>query len=61
MIDSTKRPIAGANVLVEQPDSSGVDRVVELELTASDGTFIFCPLAPGNYDVVVAASAPSPV
>ncbi|HEV2382648.1 MAG TPA: DUF4382 domain-containing protein [Terriglobia bacterium] len=58
---STKAPVANAMVMVEQPDLNGIDRVVESELTAADGTFIFCPLSPGNYDVVVAASTPTPV
>ncbi|HEV2425760.1 MAG TPA: DUF4382 domain-containing protein [Terriglobia bacterium] len=62
VVDSgTQAPIASAMVLVEQPDAAGIDRVVESELTASDGTFIFCPLPAGNYDVVVAAASPSPV
>ena len=57
----TKAAVANAVVMVEQPDSNGTDRAVESGLTASDGTFIFCPLPPGNYDVVVAASTPIPV
>jgi Domain of unknown function (DUF4382) len=58
---STQSPIADAMVMVEQPDANGVDRVVESELSAADGTFIFCPLSSGNYDVVVAATTPTPV
>lgn len=62
VVDSnTQAPIANAIVIVEQPDAAGIDREVESELSASDGTFIFCPLAAGNYDVVVAAASPSPV
>jgi hypothetical protein len=62
VVDSdTKAPVANAMVLVEQPDAGGIDRVVESALSASDGTFIFCPLAAGNYDVVVAAASPTPV
>ena len=54
--NATPNPIPNAVVLLEQPDSAGIDRVVDAGVSASDGTFIFCPLAPGNYDVVVDAS-----
>lgn len=56
--------IPNAIVLLEQPDSSTTpptDRVIVKGLTNSDGTFIFCPLAPtsiGNkFDVVVAGTS----
>jgi hypothetical protein len=52
-------PIPGAIVFLEQPDSSGIDRVVRSGVTASDGTFFFCPLPSGNYDVVAAAMVTS--
>jgi uncharacterized protein DUF4382 len=68
-------PIPNAIVLLEQPDSNGVDRKVFSSLAASDGTFAFCPAqasvapsgaffevpqaAPGNYDVVVAGQTTS--
>lgn len=56
VVDSTtSKPIAGALVFLEQPDSAGVDRVIEGTRSGSDGTFIFCPLPPGNYDVVADA------
>lgn len=56
VVDSTtSKPIAGALVYVEQPDSNGIDRVIEGTRSASDGTFIFCPLPSGNYDVVADA------
>ena len=32
---------------------SGVDRVIQSTIANPDGTFVFCPLAAGNYDVVV--------
>lgn len=51
--------IGGAVVLLEQPDSNNIDRVVRAGVTASDGSFIFCPLPSGNYDVVVAAKTTS--
>lgn len=54
--NSTPNPIPNAVVLLEQPDSGGIDRVVDAGVSASDGTFIFCPLPPGNYDVVVDAT-----
>jgi hypothetical protein len=51
---STGKPVAGtAWVAVEQKDSSGVDRVVQSTIANADGTFVFCPLAAGSYDVVV--------
>lgn len=62
VVDSaTGKAIAGANVLVslEQPDTNGVDRVVESTVAASDGTFVFCPVMPGTYDVVVNAYNPT--
>ena len=55
--------IPNAIVLLEQPDTSTTpptDRVIAKGLTNSDGSFIFCPLAPtssGNkFDVVVAGA-----
>ncbi|HLW80278.1 MAG TPA: DUF4382 domain-containing protein [Terriglobia bacterium] len=57
VVDSaTKTPVAGAMVLVEQPQN-GIDTVMASGLTDSSGNFIFCPLPAGNYDVVVAALA----
>jgi hypothetical protein len=61
---STGKPISG-NVLVslEQPDSNGVDRIVESTMTAADGTFSFCSLlegqTSGTYDVVVSGYSPT--
>ena len=58
VVDGTNQsPIAGASVLLEQPDPSGIDRVVRAGVTGSGGSFIFCPLPSGTYDVVVAAEA----
>jgi len=60
VVDSvSKNPISGAAVLLEQVDSTGIDRVVRSGITGSDGSFIFCPLPSGNYDVVVAAQTTS--
>ena len=51
---STGKPVAGtAWVAVEQKDPSGVDRVIQSTIANTDGTFVFCPLAAGSYDVVV--------
>ena len=51
---STGKPVAGtAWVAVEQKDSGGVDRVMQSTIANPDGTFVFCPLPAGNYDVVV--------
>ncbi len=54
---STGQPVAG-NVFValEQPVTTNnvtVDRVVMQTQAAADGTFVFCPLPSGTYDVVV--------
>ena len=51
---ATGNPVNG-NVLValEQPDATGVDRIVMATLAGSDGTFVFCPIPTGTYDVVV--------
>jgi hypothetical protein len=59
-VDSaSKSAIPGATVLLEQVDSTGIDRVMRAGTTGSDGNFIFCPLPAGNYDVVVAAQTTS--
>jgi Domain of unknown function (DUF4382) len=56
----TKTPITG-NVLVaiEQPDSTGVDRIM-METTAdANGKFRFCPLPTGTFDIVAVAVGPN--
>ena len=51
---STGKAVAGtAWVALEQPDAGGVDRVVQSTIANTDGTFVFCPLPAGNYDVVI--------
>jgi hypothetical protein len=54
-------PIPNAMVLLEQPDpaNSNLDRVARAGITGPDGTFLFCPLPSGNYDVVASATAVS--
>ena len=50
----TGKAVAGtAWVAVEQPDAGGVDRVVQSVIANTDGSFVFCPLTAGNYDVVI--------
>jgi hypothetical protein len=55
MDQATGNPVSGAVlVAVEQKDAAtGVDRVVMSQMAGSDGTFVFCPLPAGTYDVVV--------
>lgn len=42
-------------VAIEQPDNTlaKVDRVLMYEKVNADGTFVFCPLPAGSYDVVI--------
>jgi hypothetical protein len=55
VVDSvSKAPIAGSvQVALEQPDSSGVDRIVMQAVADSNGNFNFCPLPTGTFDIVV--------
>jgi hypothetical protein len=57
VVDSvTKAPITGTVlVAVEQPDSTGVDRIVMEASTDGNGNFRFCPLPPGPFEVVAVA------
>jgi hypothetical protein len=57
---ATGQPVGGANVALEQPDSKDIDRVVATATTASNGSFDFSGLQPGNYDVVADASVTLP-
>jgi hypothetical protein len=51
---STGKPLAGmAWVAVEQKDASGVDRVIQSTVANPDGSFVFCPLPAGTFDVVI--------
>jgi hypothetical protein len=53
----TGNPVNGTVVVaLEQKDASGVDRVQRAALAGADGTFTFCPLPTGTYDVVVAGT-----
>lgn len=52
--NATGNPVnGGVMVAVEQKDSTGVDRVQRATLAGSDGSFVFCPLPSGTYDVVI--------
>src|SRR2546425_3209828 len=57
--DSTNQPVGGASVALEQPDASGIDRILTTTTTASDGGFRFNGLQPGNYDALAGASLTS--
>jgi hypothetical protein len=52
----TQQPIVGGNIVVAlEQNQGGVDRVIMETVTGSNGSFSFCPVAPGSYDVVVSA------
>lgn len=55
VLDSaTGNPVNGTVlVALEQKDATGVDRMVMSTLTNADGSFVFCPIPAGSYDVVV--------
>ncbi|HEV8384341.1 MAG TPA: DUF4382 domain-containing protein [Candidatus Acidoferrales bacterium] len=60
VVDSaTLQPIVGGQVLVaiEQPDSTGVDRVIMQTAADANGNFNFCPLPVGIFDVVAVATS----
>lgn len=61
VVDSvTKAPIKGSVfVAVEQPDSTGTDRIVMETATDASGNFRFCPLPTGPFDVVAVAVGPA--
>jgi len=60
IVDSvTKLPIAGTVlVAVEEPDGTGIDRIVMETAADSNGNFRFCPLPSGTFDVVAVAVGP---
>lgn len=60
VVDSVSgQPIVGGNsvVALEQPDSTGIDRVVMETVTDPSGAFVFCPVTAGTYDVVIVAAS----
>jgi hypothetical protein len=51
---ATGNPVSGqVTVALEQKDSNGVDRVIMATLAGTDGSFVFCPIPAGTYDVVI--------
>jgi hypothetical protein len=61
VVDSlTNAPINGkVFVALEQPDSTGVDRIVMETAPDANGNFRFCPLPTGMFDVIVVAVGPN--
>jgi Domain of unknown function (DUF4382) len=58
VVDSvTLATISGGKVVValEQRDASGTDRVIMETTPDGGGNFVFCPVAPGAYEVVATA------
>lgn len=55
VLDSaTGNPVDGqVMVALEQKDSAGVDRIVMTTMADADGSFVFCPIPAGTYDVVI--------
>jgi hypothetical protein len=53
VLDSTGNPVSGEVVVaLEQKDSTGVDRIMMTTLAGNDGSFVFCPIPAGTYDIV---------
>ena len=54
---STVQPVVGGNTIValEQNDGNGTDRVIMEATAASNGSFSFCPVPAGTYDIVAVA------
>ena len=61
VVDSlSKAPISGkVLVALEQPDTTGVDRIVMEAAADAGGNFRFCPLPPGTFDLVIVAVGPN--
>jgi hypothetical protein len=52
--ETTGHPVSGqVLVALEQKDATGVDRIIMSTLAAPDGSFTFCPVPAGTYDVVI--------
>jgi hypothetical protein len=56
---TTKTPVAGALVVLEQGDVNGIDRVISSTTSGSAGSFSFNPSSSGLFDVVADATATS--
>lgn len=51
---ATGKPVNGSVlVALEQKDATGVDRIVMSTMAGSDGSFVFCPIPAGTYDLVI--------
>ena len=51
---ATGNPLNGeVLVALEQKDSTGIDRIVMATLAGNDGSFVFCPIPAGSYDIVI--------
>jgi hypothetical protein len=63
VVDSAtgKQIVGTVTVALEQKDATGIDRIFMSTLVRADGTFIFCPLPIGTYDVVIVGSSTSGV
>ena len=62
LVDSvTGQPVPGATgiVALEARDANGIDRMVMQATMAANGTFVFCPVPAGTYDVVAVIEASS--
>ena len=55
VLDSATGKAVAGSVLValELKDSNGVDRVIMATMANADGSFVFCPIPAGTYDVVI--------
>lgn len=52
----TGNPVNGlVLVALEQKDASGIDRIVMSTMAKADGSFVFCPVPAGSYDLVIVA------
>ena len=59
VVDSVTGNSINGSVLValEQKDANGIDRVFMSTIATSAGSFVFCPLPSGPYDVVIVAQS----
>jgi len=52
--NTTGKPVDGlVEVALEQKDANGVDRIFMSTIAGTDGSFVFCPLPAGTYDLVI--------
>lgn len=52
---STGMQVSGTVVVALEKIENGVDRVIMATVPAANGTFSFCPVSAGTYDIVVSA------